>query len=203
MRGTERQGYTCILLSIRLQTCCRRVQVLASLGVPLGKRVCTFMFGAHALTMDPQETWLPSSWVCIVCSGGSKLSAQPVALSTSPRPRPPVVIPARLLHNRLAAPPSAASATRLPTHRRRQRYRVCCGLNCSSMVCIRSVDAPVYAASSGYLPPNFISAPGDAFVPDIVAASDCVLGKIGYGTVSECLVGRCPLIFVRRCGLRS
>jgi L-arabinokinase len=48
------------------------------------------------------------------------------------------------------------------------------------------------------LPPNFLPAPGDAYVPDIIAASDCVLGKIGYGSVSECLVGRRPLIFVRR-----
>jgi hypothetical protein len=33
------------------------------------------------------------------------------------------------------------------------------------------------------LPPNFRLAPADAFTPDLVAASDCVLGKIGYGLV--------------------
>lgn len=33
------------------------------------------------------------------------------------------------------------------------------------------------------LPPNFRLAPADAFTPDLVAASDCVLGKIGYGWV--------------------
>lgn len=37
-------------------------------------------------------------------------------------------------------------------------------------------------------------AAADAYVPDIVAASDCVLGKIGYGSVRlrslRCLVAR-------------
>ncbi len=31
-----------------------------------------------------------------------------------------------------------------------------------------------------------------------VAAADCVLGKIGYGSTSECLAHGTPLIFVRR-----
>jgi L-arabinokinase len=35
-------------------------------------------------------------------------------------------------------------------------------------------------------------------VPDLVAASDVVMGKIGYGSVSECLSAEKPLVFVRR-----
>lgn len=45
---------------------------------------------------------------------------------------------------------------------------------------------------------QFISIPSDAYVPDIVAISDCVIGKLGYGTVSECLSNGTPLIYVPR-----
>ena len=31
-----------------------------------------------------------------------------------------------------------------------------------------------------------------------LAACDCMLGKIGYGTVSECLAHGTPMVFVRR-----
>lgn len=31
------------------------------------------------------------------------------------------------------------------------------------------------------LPPNFRLAPADVYTPDLVAASDCIVGKIGYG----------------------
>ena len=31
------------------------------------------------------------------------------------------------------------------------------------------------------LPKNFILAPADAYTPNLVAACDCVIGKIGYG----------------------
>ncbi|XP_020226099.1 L-arabinokinase [Cajanus cajan] len=48
------------------------------------------------------------------------------------------------------------------------------------------------------LPPNFIKLARDAYTPDIIAASDCMLGKIGYGTVSEALAYKCPFVFVRR-----
>jgi L-arabinokinase len=48
------------------------------------------------------------------------------------------------------------------------------------------------------LPPNFIKLAKDAYTPDIIAASDCMLGKIGYGTVSEALSYKVPFVFVRR-----
>ena len=38
----------------------------------------------------------------------------------------------------------------------------------------------------------------DQYMPDVIAACDVVLGKIGYGSASECLVMRRPLIFVPR-----
>ncbi|CAA7062623.1 unnamed protein product [Microthlaspi erraticum] len=48
------------------------------------------------------------------------------------------------------------------------------------------------------LPPNFIALPKDVYTPDVIAASDCMLGKIGYGTVSEALAYKLRFIFVRR-----
>ncbi|KAI9191623.1 hypothetical protein LWI28_010997 [Acer negundo] len=54
------------------------------------------------------------------------------------------------------------------------------------------------ASDSQDLPPNFIKLAKDAYTPDIIAASDCMLGKIGYGTVSEALAYKLPFVFVRR-----
>ncbi|KAI7735483.1 hypothetical protein M8C21_017841 [Ambrosia artemisiifolia] len=48
------------------------------------------------------------------------------------------------------------------------------------------------------LPPNFIKLPKDAYTPDVMAASDCMIGKIGYGTVSEALAYKLPVVYVRR-----
>lgn len=45
---------------------------------------------------------------------------------------------------------------------------------------------------------NFILAQEDAYTPDLIAASDVCLGKIGYGTTSECLAHSIPLVFTRR-----
>ncbi|KAI8470791.1 MAG: Transglutaminase-like superfamily-domain-containing protein [Monoraphidium minutum] len=51
-------------------------------------------------------------------------------------------------------------------------------------------------APGGQLPPNFRLAPADAYTPDLILAGDCVVGKIGYGTMSECLAHRRPLVFM-------
>lgn len=54
------------------------------------------------------------------------------------------------------------------------------------------------ASDTQELPPNFIKLAKDAYTPDLIAASDCMLGKIGYGTVSESLAFKLPFVFVRR-----
>ncbi|KAJ8766051.1 hypothetical protein K2173_020567 [Erythroxylum novogranatense] len=54
------------------------------------------------------------------------------------------------------------------------------------------------ASNTLELPLNFIKLPKDAYTPDVMAASDCMLGKIGYGTVSEALAFKLPFVFVRR-----
>lgn len=45
------------------------------------------------------------------------------------------------------------------------------------------------------LPERFFVAPSDVYMPDITAMSDVLLGKLGYGTVSECLNTKTPLIY--------
>ncbi|KAL3361520.1 hypothetical protein AABB24_014411 [Solanum stoloniferum] len=54
------------------------------------------------------------------------------------------------------------------------------------------------ASESEKLPPKFLKLAKDAYTPDLMAASDCMLGKIGYGTVSEALAYKLPFVFVRR-----
>ncbi|KAH1056480.1 hypothetical protein J1N35_034545 [Gossypium stocksii] len=54
------------------------------------------------------------------------------------------------------------------------------------------------ASDTQELPHNFLKLPKDAYTPDLIAASDCMLGKIGYGTVSEALAYKLPFVFVRR-----
>ncbi|PKA51422.1 L-arabinokinase [Apostasia shenzhenica] len=54
------------------------------------------------------------------------------------------------------------------------------------------------ASEKQELPPNFLRLAKDAYTPDLIAASDCMLGKIGYGTVSEALAYKLPFVFVRR-----
>ncbi|KAJ0985195.1 hypothetical protein J5N97_003551 [Dioscorea zingiberensis] len=54
------------------------------------------------------------------------------------------------------------------------------------------------ASDNQVLPPNFVKLAKDVYTPDLIAASDCMLGKIGYGTVSEALAYKLPFVFVRR-----
>ncbi|KAI4376369.1 hypothetical protein MLD38_014138 [Melastoma candidum] len=54
------------------------------------------------------------------------------------------------------------------------------------------------ASESQNLPPNFVKLAKATYTPDVIAASDCMLGKIGYGTVSEALAYKLPFVFVRR-----
>lgn len=54
------------------------------------------------------------------------------------------------------------------------------------------------ASDKDELPPRFIKLARDAYTPDVMAASDCMLGKIGYGTSSEALAYKLPFVFVRR-----
>lgn len=45
------------------------------------------------------------------------------------------------------------------------------------------------------LPEGFYIAPKDIYMPDLTAVGDVLLGKLGYGTVSECVDACTPMIF--------
>ncbi|KAI0951044.1 hypothetical protein AcW1_008191 [Taiwanofungus camphoratus] len=48
------------------------------------------------------------------------------------------------------------------------------------------------------LPHNFFVAPRDVYMPDLTAVADVLLGKLGYGTVSECVDSCTPFVYVPR-----
>lgn len=57
----------------------------------------------------------------------------------------------------------------------------------------------VLRASPDLMPSErFRSLPHDVYVPDLIHASDVVLGKVGYGFVSETISGGTPLVYVPR-----
>ncbi|KIK62917.1 hypothetical protein GYMLUDRAFT_259693 [Collybiopsis luxurians FD-317 M1] len=48
------------------------------------------------------------------------------------------------------------------------------------------------------LPENFYLAPKDVYMPDLTAVADVLLGKLGYGTVAECIDAGTPMVYVSR-----
>ncbi|KAF9194397.1 hypothetical protein BGZ50_006313, partial [Haplosporangium sp. Z 11] len=48
------------------------------------------------------------------------------------------------------------------------------------------------------LPDGFYRSPHGVYVPDLTHAADIVIGKLGYGTCSECIAHDTPLIYVSR-----
>ncbi|KLO17436.1 hypothetical protein SCHPADRAFT_821499 [Schizopora paradoxa] len=48
------------------------------------------------------------------------------------------------------------------------------------------------------LPENFFVAPRDIYMPDLTAVGDVLLGKLGYGAVSECVDACTPFVYVPR-----
>lgn len=50
----------------------------------------------------------------------------------------------------------------------------------------------------GDLPDGFYIAPRDVYMPDLMAVGDVLLGKLGYGTVSECVDSCTPFVYVSR-----
>ncbi|KAF7966038.1 hypothetical protein HWV62_40441 [Athelia sp. TMB] len=50
----------------------------------------------------------------------------------------------------------------------------------------------------GGLPEGFFVAPKDVYMPDLTAVADVLLGKLGYGTVAECVDAATPFVYVSR-----
>jgi L-arabinokinase len=67
-------------------------------------------------------------------------------------------------------------------------------------ICFVTESVLVGATGNGepLLPAHIRVVPSSAYTPDYVAMSDVVLGKVGYGTVSECLATGTPLVYVKR-----
>ena len=57
---------------------------------------------------------------------------------------------------------------------------------------------PSELADAGLSTDRFFTVPSDCYLPDLINAADCVLGKIGYGFVSECLATKTPLVYISR-----
>ncbi|CAK5268185.1 unnamed protein product [Mycena citricolor] len=53
-------------------------------------------------------------------------------------------------------------------------------------------------AADSLLPDGFYIAPRDVYMPDLTAVGDVLLGKLGYGTVSECVDSSTPFVYVSR-----
>ncbi|KAK6131981.1 hypothetical protein DH2020_034273 [Rehmannia glutinosa] len=84
-------------------------------------------------------------------------------------------------------------------HKPREEVRRELGISEDVKIVILNFGGQVCGASESMdLPPNFVKLAKDTYTPDVIAASDCMLGKIGYGTVSEALAFRIPFVFVRR-----
>lgn len=54
------------------------------------------------------------------------------------------------------------------------------------------------ASDAAKLPAKFYKAKRDAYVPDLTNAADVLLGKLGYGTCSECIGHGTPFVYVPR-----
>ncbi|KAK6944666.1 GHMP kinase N-terminal domain [Dillenia turbinata] len=84
-------------------------------------------------------------------------------------------------------------------HKSREEVRKELGIDDDVKLLIFNFGGQVCGASDNQeIPSNFVKLAKDAYTPDFIAASDCMLGKIGYGTVSEALAYKLPFVFVRR-----
>ncbi|KAJ3508108.1 hypothetical protein NLJ89_g5938 [Agrocybe chaxingu] len=55
-----------------------------------------------------------------------------------------------------------------------------------------------HEGEDGHLPEEFYVAPRDVYMPDLTAVGDVLLGKLGYGTVSECVDACTSFVYVSR-----
>ncbi|KAF7289592.1 hypothetical protein HMN09_01321200 [Mycena chlorophos] len=70
------------------------------------------------------------------------------------------------------------------------------GANWVAIVC--GVSKEQWNAENEELPDGFYVAPRDVYMPDLTAVGDVLLGKLGYGTVSECIATQTPFVYVSR-----
>ncbi|KIJ51466.1 hypothetical protein M422DRAFT_244629 [Sphaerobolus stellatus SS14] len=74
-------------------------------------------------------------------------------------------------------------------------------LGCAESCCVGMRDSEKDSEKSieeEPLPSNFYIAPSDVYMSNLTAVADVLLGKMGYGTVSECIAYGTPLVYVPR-----
>ncbi|KIJ66909.1 hypothetical protein HYDPIDRAFT_85219 [Hydnomerulius pinastri MD-312] len=67
-----------------------------------------------------------------------------------------------------------------------------------AVVCGVSKEQWAEGEADDELPENFFVAPKYVYMPDLTAVADVLLGKLGYGTVSECVDSCTPFVYVSR-----
>ncbi|KAF9223707.1 hypothetical protein BS17DRAFT_802241 [Gyrodon lividus] len=67
-----------------------------------------------------------------------------------------------------------------------------------AIVCGVSKEQWAQGEAEDELPDNFFVAPKYVYMPDLTAVADVLLGKLGYGTVSECVDSCTPFVYVSR-----
>ncbi|KAJ3996864.1 hypothetical protein F5050DRAFT_1807381 [Lentinula boryana] len=68
----------------------------------------------------------------------------------------------------------------------------------SSWIAIVCGASDEQRSDTSALPENFYLAPKDVYMPDLTAIADVLLGKLGYGTVAECIDAGTPMVYVSR-----
>ncbi|KAJ4477325.1 hypothetical protein J3R30DRAFT_3404693 [Lentinula aciculospora] len=68
----------------------------------------------------------------------------------------------------------------------------------SSWIAIICGASDEQRSDTSTLPENFYLAPKDVYMPDLTVIADVLLGKLGYGTVAECIDAGTPMVYVSR-----
>ncbi|KAL1738974.1 hypothetical protein HDZ31DRAFT_17587, partial [Schizophyllum fasciatum] len=67
-----------------------------------------------------------------------------------------------------------------------------------AVICGVSKEQWAKEDAAEHMPDGFFVAPKDVYMPDLTAVADVLLGKLGYGTVSECIDACTPFVYVSR-----
>lgn len=167
---------------------------LTSVGVPASlqnkeTKILILSFGGQNIKR-PSATPTPSS-------------SRPPSPSEPSPPAPSLAVPSKHLrptpiravtdaHLYLSGAPAAETHTTPPAAPKELKdnllpeswIALVCGLN---------------GEASADLPRGFYACPRDVYVPDLCAMADVVLGKLGYGTCSECVTAQLPFVYGQSC----
>ncbi|KAJ3076732.1 hypothetical protein HDU98_000612 [Podochytrium sp. JEL0797] len=164
-----------------------------ALGIPVDAKVVLITFGGHSVTetttASPARSRSQSPVRAATPNPACEFSAEQIA-STAPAS-------ANSLNTILNVSVSAAE-----TWERDSPVYTIDRIAPTGWHTLIAVPGPKGDILNDYIeitPPEHISiAPADAFVPDLLQASDVVVGKCGYGTCAEVVAHGVPLVYVPR-----